>query len=134
MCFGAITTQAVILSSNELKCIVPASKKPGLVSTSVTMNGNDWSIEDLQYRYLSKITVFDVQPFDIPISGGVPINISGMNFELSGAGYCSFGDVLRTLTIISKTLSMCMASSTLKVGKIDFDIFIYTEIHLWIMK
>jgi len=91
--FGLTEVAATYLTSSEVLCIAPQASPLSRVNISVSNNGQDYPISNLEFTYLPLPVVQGVNPTLGPKAGGTSVTITGIGFRNSTSLQCRFGDV-----------------------------------------
>lgn len=124
--FGGQITDAVFLSSEKIGCVVPKGKA-GIVSLTMTLNGVDWTTQEIIYNFIPTGVIHTITPESAPIQSDLSLTVTGTNFALiSGLMevklHCTFGKWRSLVTIISDDILSCEIPTIDVVGNVTFDI------------
>ena len=83
------------------------------VPVEVTMNGQEFSKQGVQFDYILQPTVTKVVPNHGPMTGGTEVIVSGTDFIHSSNLVCIFGDteeyIVRVVTYFNSTSILCVS-------------------------
>lgn len=71
---------AQFVSSNHIECLTPVESEPGMVSLEVTLNGLDYTAQEIGYRFLPMASISQLTPKAGLVGGGTPVAIEGLGF------------------------------------------------------
>ena len=71
---------AQVVSNEKIKCPTPAESEPGTVYLEVTLNGLDYTAQQIPFNFLPMVSVFGLAPEMGLVSGGTPIILEGFGF------------------------------------------------------
>lgn len=81
------TVPAVFLSSGQVVCTAP-QHPVGIVVVEVTLNGQDWTSDGIQFGFAPTLMVHSMVPDAAPATGGTVILVRGSGFAAGfGEGY-----------------------------------------------
>eukprot|EP00300_Choanocystis_sp_HF-7_P022412 c21668_g1_i1.p1 GENE.c21668_g1_i1~~c21668_g1_i1.p1 ORF type:complete len:1594 (-),score=270.87 c21668_g1_i1:45-4733(-) len=89
--FGSNIVDAQFINLTHIVCVSPAQQVSGNVVVQVSLNGKDWSAQELSYFYIERIS--KAEPTNGPSLGGTLVTISGQGFDQLCAYVCRFGAV-----------------------------------------
>ena len=95
------------VSSNTVTCLLPAQASTGAYPVEVTLNGVEWTIQDVSITYVSLPFVLSVLPSSGPVSGGTVVIISGLLF--SSDAVVHFGSFVVTPSYIDSMTLQAVA-------------------------
>lgn len=72
---------AQFVSSEHIQCITPAESEPGKVHLEVTLNGVDYTAQEISHTFLPIASLSRLNPDAGLVSGGTPILLEGSGFE-----------------------------------------------------
>jgi hypothetical protein len=78
-----IYTKATYLSDKTLKCPVPKLSRPDTVDVEISLNGHDWTHDQVKYSYYDAF-VLDIHPKIGRMEGGTEVSILGYGFADTG--------------------------------------------------
>ena len=111
----ATTVRAHVLSATLLECITPSQTAPGVASLEVSINGQDFSNDEVLFEYQQLIRLDDVSPSRGPSSGGSALVITGAGFSRRSAllGYtlARFNTTRVPAAWVSSTELRCVSPS-----------------------
>ena len=108
--FGDITTRAVRFNRTHLICTAPSMTEYGEVLVAVTMNGKNYTSEELTFRYVRDATIHRLEPTSGPSGGGTAVRVLGENFRLGVKTTCRFGDIVLEADVIDETTILCAST------------------------
>jgi len=76
--FGTIVP-GTVLSPEKIECVVPHYPKPDIMYVDVSMNGDDYTNDHVNYGFYDAY-VIDVNPKLIPAKGGTKLTVKGFGF------------------------------------------------------
>lgn len=79
--FGMVTRPVQFVSSELILCPTPSASEPGTVHLEVTVNGVDYSAQEIPYTFLSMVTLRRVTPHTGPVGGGSTVQVEGSGFD-----------------------------------------------------
>eukprot|EP00163_Fabomonas_tropica_P022311 TRINITY_DN3891_c0_g1_i2.p1 TRINITY_DN3891_c0_g1~~TRINITY_DN3891_c0_g1_i2.p1 ORF type:complete len:4052 (-),score=937.52 TRINITY_DN3891_c0_g1_i2:314-12469(-) len=89
--FGGIVTDAVVVSSAQVKCSSPALSSEGTQQISFSGNGVDYTSETIDFDYYHTPALVSVVPASAPSGSSHPITLSGTKVKGTGLERCRFG-------------------------------------------
>ena len=91
--FGDVEAPARWVSATEMRCLTPpkAVESSKEVPVSISLNGVDFFVSPVAYRYSPGIVLAALAPLRGPASGGTILSITGSNFVFSSSLACRFG-------------------------------------------
>ena len=125
--FGSDISNASLVTFDYIMCLAPMATKPGSVKVEVTLNGIDWTTQELLYTFIPIASISEIIPKRGPLNGGVMINIRGQNFFNSSESskfvyFCNFGGVSSVATLVNENLFSCISPPYNKAKEINFDL------------
>lgn len=78
------TQPAQVVSSEHIKCPTPAESEPGEVYLEVTLNGLDYTAQQIPFKFLSMVSISRLTPEAGLVSGGTPVTLEGSGFAEVG--------------------------------------------------
>lgn len=75
---------AQFISSEHIQCITPAESEPGKSYLEVTLNGVDYTAQEITHTFLPIASVYRLDPSAGPVSGGTSISLEGSGFDAIG--------------------------------------------------
>lgn len=75
---------AHFVSSEHIQCTTPAESKPGKVRLEVTLNGVDFTAQEVHHNFLPIATFHRLDPSMGLVSGGTPVSLQGSGFDAIG--------------------------------------------------
>ncbi|GMH75266.1 hypothetical protein TL16_g06702 [Triparma laevis f. inornata] len=126
--FGNVFAPGTYVSSDRIECTAPPAASVGAaISVGVTLNGVDFSSQELTFTYTPSLVVSLITPASSPIGSTTTVTVTGENFAIAAgvAGLalsCDFGDYRSTASVISDTEITCDAPSVADVGNYVFDV------------
>lgn len=72
---------AQFISSEHIQCTTPAESKPGRVRLEVTLNGADFTAQDVYHTFLPMATFHRLDPSMGLVSGGTTVSLEGSGFN-----------------------------------------------------
>lgn len=78
------TQLAQVISSEHIKCPTPAESEPGEVYLEVTLNGLDYTAQQISFIFLPMVNIFRLAPETGLVSGGTPVILEGSGFAEVG--------------------------------------------------
>lgn len=75
---------AQFVSSEHIQCTTPAESKPGKVRLEVTLNGADFTAQEVYHTFLPMATFHKLGPSMGLVSGGTPVSLEGSGFDAIG--------------------------------------------------
>lgn len=75
---------AQFVSSEHIQCTTPAESKPGKVRLEVTLNGADFTAQEVYHTFLPIATFYKLDPSMGLVSGGTPVSLEGSGFDAIG--------------------------------------------------
>merc|ERR1711965_642362 len=95
--FAGASVVARVLSAVALECASPLPGGAGYVQLEVSMNGQDFSSEGVQFEYQPAARVRALEPLGGPVEGGTFVNVTGSGFSerasLLGYARCRFNQM-----------------------------------------
>jgi hypothetical protein len=88
--FGDQTSPARWLSAQAVECSTPPGPAAGTVPFRVSINGEDFSQEDVAFTYVETAVLKSVSPAWGPASGGIELTVTGAGFVYSSTLACQF--------------------------------------------
>ena len=83
--FGlANSSPAQVISSEHIKCLTPAESEPGEVYLEVTLNGLDYTAQQIRFNFLPMVSISRLEPETGLVSGGTPVTLEGSGFAEVG--------------------------------------------------
>ncbi|MBM4387249.1 MAG: IPT/TIG domain-containing protein, partial [Deltaproteobacteria bacterium] len=89
-----------VMDSNMISCVTPPHP-PGAVDLYVMSSGETAFLEK-GYAYFNELSIDSVKPQDIPVSGGVPVTITGKGFDKETKFYLGEKEVI-AMTVFGDT-------------------------------
>ncbi|CAM9153971.1 unnamed protein product, partial [Hapterophycus canaliculatus] len=77
---------AEFISSEHVRCVTPYESEPGMVPLEVTLNGVDYTAQDILHTFLPMASLYRVNPGIGLIDGGASILLEGSGFHEVGRG------------------------------------------------
>ena len=99
-------------SSSMIECVTPPSS-PVVSTIEVTINGQDWTTDQLKYDYVLGPQVLQIIPVSGPSKGGTMVRITGRNFNARYL-FCRFGTQTVSAIYVSKEELKCVTPSNHK--------------------
>ena len=100
-------------SGTNISCIAPHQDYSRNVSVEISLNGIDWTTDQIQFYYQSFPAVFHILPPRGPVGGGTTLTLYGQHFETPM--FCRFGDDGSlspvTATVVTSTEMTCITPS-----------------------
>ena len=129
--FGSTApVKAKFISSTMLSCTAPRHELGG-VRVAVTINGKDFSEENVMLTYRAPIIVRELIPTTGPQSGGTRIAILGANFYAGGDLRCAFGDAndkkTAVATVVDETQIECITPFSPRAGFAEVELFSFRD-------
>ena len=90
--FGSYIVPAIV-DQLKLVCVSPPSLAHGPVHVGVSVNGEDFSLSELNFEYTKPAVFSTMRPTSGPESGGTVVALTGSNFVKSSTAGCYFGNV-----------------------------------------
>ncbi|CAM9657218.1 unnamed protein product, partial [Ectocarpus fasciculatus] len=81
---GAVFQPAEFVSSQHIQCFTPAESEPGTVHVEVTLNGVDYTAQEIRHHFLPTASILRLDPGVGLASGGTPVVIEGSGFDAIG--------------------------------------------------
>lgn len=78
------TQPAQVVSSEHIKCLTPAESEPGEVYLEVTLNGLDYTAQQIPFNFLPMVSISRLAPETGLVSGGTPVTLDGSGFAEVG--------------------------------------------------
>lgn len=78
------TQPAQVVSSEHIKCPTPAESEPGEVYLEVTLNGLDYTAQQIPFNFLPMVSISRLAPETGLVSGGTPVILEGSGFAEVG--------------------------------------------------
>lgn len=75
---------AEFVSSQHIQCFTPADSEPGTVYVEVTLNGVDYTTQEIRHHFLPTASVLRIDPGVGVANGGTPVVIEGSGFDAIG--------------------------------------------------
>ena len=75
---------AQFISSEHIQCTTPAQSKPGKVRLEVTLNGADFTAQEVYHTFLPIATFHKLDPHMGLVSGGTPVSLEGSGLDAIG--------------------------------------------------
>ncbi|CAM9157522.1 unnamed protein product, partial [Ectocarpus fasciculatus] len=75
---------AEFVSSQHIQCFTPAESEPGTVHVEVTLNGVDYTAQEIRHHFLPTASILRLDPGVGLASGGTPVVIEGSGFDAIG--------------------------------------------------
>lgn len=137
MCkFGAVTVPAEYIASGAIACTAPAHPRLSVVPFSVTLNGQDFSLqvktsvadgadgaEGPVFTYVDRAVVSAVKPRIGPTRGNTFVRVFGANFVNSTRLHCIFGTVQTSAEFVSPALITCPSPAVpVGTGKVHLEV------------
>jgi hypothetical protein len=126
--FGAvIAAGTTLISSTQLACTSPMASEPGLVSVTITNDGQSPSEGGIHFDYLEPIVVDSMEPLVGWDAGGTAVTMIGSGFTRDEI-ICRFGNEHVASIEITSSSVVCMSpqhpvgnvSVGLSANKVDF--------------
>jgi hypothetical protein len=131
--FNGTLGNATYVNSTWIQCIAPTAHLPGNVTVQVSVNGRDFSSDQVMYEYQVVINTLVSWPSYSSAGGGMLLWISGNNFSPRSASlgtmYCKFDEVIVQPTFINTTMITC-TTPIHAVGTVD--LFVSNNGQTWI--
>lgn len=77
---------AEFISSEHIRCHTPSESEPGTVHLEVTLNGVDYTAQEVRHTFLPMASLSGVNPDVGLVDGGASIFLEGSGFEAVGRG------------------------------------------------
>ena len=125
--FGESLVHAAFISETSISCEAPAAASVGHVGVVATLNGVDWTANQLVYTYTPTVSIHRLSPTSCAVGGGTTVTISGQNFATASgvanlALSCDFGDLRSTATVVSDSVVTCVAPPVGATGAVKVTI------------
>jgi len=94
--FEDTVVKAKFVSTVRLECVSPGAQEPSTVPVKVSLNGQDWTNDEIYFDYYFSPIVTRLVPTAGPKTGGTDIRLEGENFRDLAANkefYCRFKSV-----------------------------------------
>ena len=75
---------AQFVSSEHIQCTTPAKSKPGKARLEVTLNGADFTVQEVYHTFLPMATFHKLDPRMGLVSGGTPVSLQGSGLDAIG--------------------------------------------------
>lgn len=72
---------AQFVSSEHIQCFTPAESEPGKVHLEVTLNGVDYTAQEMHHTFLPIASLSRLAPDVGLVSGGTPVLLEGLGFD-----------------------------------------------------
>ena len=82
---GRTLVRSRVMSETLLECVTPPRASPALVALELSVNGQDFSADEVVFEYGAAVRLDDAAPPRGPISGGCMVVISGDGFSWRSA-------------------------------------------------
>ena len=73
------------------------------------MNGVDYSLRSVHFKYTARPNISNIHPQSGPIRGGTRITLYGNHFSSTSSPSCRFNDVTVTAVFFSKNTLVCIS-------------------------
>ncbi len=90
--FGSHIVPAIV-DQLKLVCVSPPSLAHGPMHVGVSVNGEDFSLSELNFEYTKPAVFSTMRPTSGPESGSTVVVLTGSNFVNSSTAGCYFGNV-----------------------------------------
>jgi hypothetical protein len=104
---------ARVLSGVLLECTTPSRTEPGLLAVEVTLNGQDFSADEVLFEYQPVAHVLEASPSKGPSAGGGLVNMTGFGFSqrsfLLSYMFARFNETRVPVVWVSATEVHCVA-------------------------
>lgn len=77
---------AEFISSEHIRCLTPSESEPGTVHLEVTLNGVDYTAQEVRHTYLPMASLAGLNPGIGPVDGGSSVFLEGSGFDAIGHG------------------------------------------------
>ena len=100
------SSSASWISSSAITCLSP-SHQPCTVRVSLSSNGQQYTNNNIQFKYHSRIGVATLTPSHGSLQGGTSVMLKGTGFVNGSRLSCRFDDLIVLATYLSDTLISC---------------------------
>ena len=109
--FGTAVVTATYSTATRLLCSSPALGV-GSVNVEVTLNGADYTANEIPFIYSLAPTVATLSPTSGPVTGGTLLTVNGANYVNSGNNFCRVGaGTIVSAAYVSATRVTCTMPS-----------------------
>eukprot|EP00741_Cyanophora_paradoxa_P010637 tig00020537_g10281.t1 len=104
-------SNARYVDRETLLCVTPPYERgvEEYVPVSATLDGQDWTRNNVQFKYYKQPTVLGYSPAYGPVDGGTIVTVKGSDFEAVPGLSCRFGEQIAAATYISDTVVHCVS-------------------------
>ena len=78
------SSPAIFVSNEFIQCLTPTESEPGEVRLEVTLNGADFTAQELHHTFLPIASLSRLDPGIGLVSGGTPVVLEGSGFDAIG--------------------------------------------------
>ena len=107
--FGNISVPFVYKSSTLIHCVTPPYPHGSLTNVRISMNGVDYSLRSVHFKYTARPNISHIHPQSGPIRGGTRITLYGNHFSSTYSLSCRFNEVIVTAVFFSKNILVCIS-------------------------
>lgn len=121
--FNGSIVVASMVAKDSMACVTPPAGSDGSVQAAVTINGVDFSLQGLSFRYHAASVISTFFPLSGPIKGGSLISIHGVGFAHGTQPRCKYGIFGTTAASILSDQSMhCRSPVSLAMQGVPLEI------------
>ena len=121
--FGSIRSNATLLASAKLRCLIPPSFNGRIGLTSLlVINEAGFSSNTLQFLYEMPPTLIKINPASGPTTGGTSVLVLGDGFSQNERLACRFGSTSVLAQFVSNRILKCLAPERSPVDSVIVDV------------
>ncbi|KAF0700134.1 Aste57867_9322 [Aphanomyces stellatus] len=111
------------ISPSQIQCLVP-SLPAGLYVLEVSVNGQDYSNDKVEFTVQDPIEIYSIQPSFGSMQGQtlVQLTTNSLLSNFSSDTYCSFGGQVSPLNILNGSSGTCLSPPSGNAGYVTLDI------------
>jgi hypothetical protein len=117
-----VRVPATVINSTKVLCYSPPSYYYRDTPVEVTLNGIQYTDDDVLFHYYKPPFLFDITPGEGPLKGGTEVVVTGSNFEDTGTITCKFGTKEVPGTYLSASEILCVSPAQDTPGTYDLSI------------